>query len=305
MWQIDSVDNHLDDLWINENHLAQLLLIFNELSTWASKWSNIELMKQAITRLRNQDPVFRCSLRQNDVTRMVTWLIKKWLIKPRKYPKKRSKPTIDGRLFLTTTRVVNILERNKDTFISFLQADASLERAYKAFAIYYNNNHLNEYFPIDWDTVDQRVRDRVRALLEITSSTKKVNSLPEVKYASKEDIISHQYFRHYLAQWLIRLKWESYHFHHAMFLLLQKWNTWYSALGLRLPTHLTRAKWWRNSLQDILWIPNTRTHTVLNALCIDIDVWEKMELTPEMRWPLSLLPNVSIFNARPLESIDE
>lgn len=304
MAKIDAPDNHVEVLWINKNHLSKLLGIFHRISARTPKWGNIDFMKLAIESLKNKDKTFRYSVGQNKVSRLVDLLVQRWDIAPRKYPKNRKKPTIDERVFLTTKRVVYILDRNKATFISIIQQDPNLENAYKAFATDYNSTHLNVYFPIDWDTVDQQVRDKVRDLLKFSTPNTKANSLSEVLYASKEDIISHEYFRNYLVQWLIEHKRNGFYFNPAMNLLLQKWNKDYGSHGLRLPTNLTRAKW-RNSLQDILWIPNVKIQTLLNALRIDVDVWYKMKFNPEMQWPFPLLPNVSIFNARPLEPIDE
>ena len=67
-------------------------------------------MQEAILRLKERDSTFSLPLRQNEVTRFVKSLREAGYIDARAYPKRRRKPTIEGKQFMSKEKVIALLE---------------------------------------------------------------------------------------------------------------------------------------------------------------------------------------------------
>lgn len=283
------------DFWLEMGDICTLYTLFWEYFRKVKKWSNVHIMLMSIRKIRENQPTF-FTLNMNKVSSFVSRLRDSGYILSRTYPRKRKSPSVEGRKRLSAQSVIHILSTNKDDFLGVIRTRWTIEKGYSQYAKEYNKRNSRNYFPVDWDILHESVRHQVKQLLGISHPTMKITDIPTIRFATKEELLSSVYFRHFFARSLIRYKQEGYSFHKTIPMILHDWNTQFSSLWLRVPHSLSKSN--KTTFPTILWAPDSKMASLLWALHIDLTVWTEMILPREMRWPLPILPNVSIFGSR-------
>lgn len=155
-----------------------------------------------IIREMNLGGEFQIHLKKDEFRRLILDLRRIEAIEAKIYPK-RNRPTVRGRKYLTTRRVISILDEESPKLRDAIVRASSIEEGFRHFAENFNEQNPTLYFPVYWYHTVHQVREKVRELVGIVRENMKITDLPSVRFASREAILEHLFFRNFFQRSLI------------------------------------------------------------------------------------------------------
>ncbi len=260
---------------ISSIHFEQLYHIFLHEIALHPERNNLDTMLLALKNLRAADSTFFFSLQVTKVTRLVQACKNAGLIQPKKYPKTRVKVQSAGRVSLTEEKVFAIISSNPEIFRESIRKERGLEWWYRAFWAEYNEHHPTEYFPPRWKSLGESVKTSIKSLLWFGQGNIRVLDAEGLRFSTREEIITHPYFREFLVYFLLRAKKSGIvNFRIALTQALSFW--WHhlaSPTWLRVPVVACGRKNTRSTFQEHIGAPTASMRDILGALWIDERVW--------------------------------
>ena len=200
-----------------------------------------------------------------------------WLLPEKKYPPDRLPKVIDGKVLQRKEAVIAIISEHfhSGDFLSYLKFYKNIEWAYEAFAAWFNVASPRQRLPVSWEALSTDVRSSIRSILGAKHAHHKINDALALRFATREEVVSHRYFKDFFTYYLIaeRYRWGK-SFNTIIRKILIHWEAFFSTeQRLKLPVAFLPRRNGEISFQTLLWAKDRKPETILPLFGIAPTLW--------------------------------